>query len=396
MALKDDRYTYRVTWSEEDQEYLGRCAEFPSLSWLARTPEGALKGIRKVVADVVKDMQEQGEKVPMPIASRQYRGKFMVRVPPEVHRDLSLQAAEAGISLNRLVSSKLSGNISGCVVRAPQPLKKFGMENPLKGTCIRTKIISHYHKLSSDAFEIFQKDDLLLRISDVNEHSFFISCYKSDNDSSLESFYGKSNDIISYFLVSINVASLGNFSWDFQFVSTAPYILIDYDREKSAYLYNKPTPYSHKYNYLEINKQLVWRTMQLFLALGKEKDDSLKKEYIKGLYNFHNGFFDIDFANEAFSNFYKAFEFFCTKKILKTNKLSNEKTQLRSVLSDLGLRTELLEEFDILYKIRCGQAMHSQRGLKSIDKEDVAKLKVFLDSILHKYYQPLWQDAIKK
>ena len=29
MALKDDRYTYRVTWSEDDQEYVGLCAEFP-------------------------------------------------------------------------------------------------------------------------------------------------------------------------------------------------------------------------------------------------------------------------------------------------------------------------------------------------------------------------------
>lgn len=108
MALKNDRYTYRVTWSEEDKEYVGLCAEFPSLSWLARTPEAALKGIRKLVADVVRDMRENGEPVPDPIASRQYSGKFMVRVPPEVHRKLALQAAEAGVSLNRLASSKLA------------------------------------------------------------------------------------------------------------------------------------------------------------------------------------------------------------------------------------------------------------------------------------------------
>jgi len=97
-----------VTWSDEDKEYVGLCAEFPSLSWLARTPEAALKGIRKVVADVVKDMQESGDPIPDPIASRQYSGKFMVRVPPEVHRKLAVQAAEAGVSLNRLASSKLA------------------------------------------------------------------------------------------------------------------------------------------------------------------------------------------------------------------------------------------------------------------------------------------------
>ena len=108
MALKNDRYTYRVTWSEDDNEYVGLCAEFNSLSWLAKTPESALKGIRKVVSDVVKDMQDNGETIPEPISCKRYSGKFMVRVPPEVHRKIAIQAAENGVSLNRLVSSKLS------------------------------------------------------------------------------------------------------------------------------------------------------------------------------------------------------------------------------------------------------------------------------------------------
>ena len=108
MALKDDRYTYRVTWSEDDHEYVGLCAEFPGLSWLALTPEAALKGMRKVVAEVVEDMRENGEPIPEPIATREYSGNFVVRVPPDVHRNLAIKAAEAGVSLNRLASSKLS------------------------------------------------------------------------------------------------------------------------------------------------------------------------------------------------------------------------------------------------------------------------------------------------
>jgi predicted RNase H-like HicB family nuclease len=46
----DDHYTYGVAWSDEDKEYVGLCAEFPSLSWLAGTREEALQGIRSVVA----------------------------------------------------------------------------------------------------------------------------------------------------------------------------------------------------------------------------------------------------------------------------------------------------------------------------------------------------------
>ena len=108
MAHKHDKYTYRVTWSEDDAEYVGLCAEFPSLSWLARSPEAALRGIRKIVSEVTADMVNNGESVPEPIAIKLYSGKFMVRVPPDVHRQLAMQAAEAGVSLNRLASSKLS------------------------------------------------------------------------------------------------------------------------------------------------------------------------------------------------------------------------------------------------------------------------------------------------
>jgi len=108
MALKNDRYTYRVTWSEDDNENVGLCVEFPSLSWLSSAPEAALKGIRKLVSETVSDMKSNDEIVPEPIACRNYSGKFMVRVPPEVHRNLAIRAAESGISLNRIVSSKLS------------------------------------------------------------------------------------------------------------------------------------------------------------------------------------------------------------------------------------------------------------------------------------------------
>jgi predicted HicB family RNase H-like nuclease len=108
MSLMNDRYTYRITWSEDDQEFAGLCIEFPSLSWLARSPEAALKGIRRIVNEAVQDMESNGELPPAPISGKSYSGKFIVRIPPEVHRALAIKAAEEGISLNRLVSSKLT------------------------------------------------------------------------------------------------------------------------------------------------------------------------------------------------------------------------------------------------------------------------------------------------
>jgi predicted HicB family RNase H-like nuclease len=101
-------YTYRVTWSEDDGEHVALCAEFPSLSFLSDKPTNALQGLVKLVGEVVQDMEENGEAVPEPIAAKSYRGKFQVRIPPEQHRNLAIQAAEQGVSLNRYVSSKLA------------------------------------------------------------------------------------------------------------------------------------------------------------------------------------------------------------------------------------------------------------------------------------------------
>ena len=100
-------YTYRIVWSEEDSEFVGLCAEFPSLSWLDADQDAALAGMVSLVQQAVVDMEANGEPVPEPLSLQKYSGKFMVRTTPEVHRRLAAQAMESGVSLNRLVNSKL-------------------------------------------------------------------------------------------------------------------------------------------------------------------------------------------------------------------------------------------------------------------------------------------------
>lgn len=108
MTHNPEKYTYRVSWSEEDQEYVGLVAEFPSLSWLAAKQGEALNGITKLVADVIKDMIASKETPPEPLSLQTFSGKLLVRVPPEQHRELAIEAAEQGISMNRLISKKLA------------------------------------------------------------------------------------------------------------------------------------------------------------------------------------------------------------------------------------------------------------------------------------------------
>ncbi|GCL37762.1 MAG: toxin-antitoxin system HicB family antitoxin [Sphaerospermopsis sp.] len=102
-----DHYTYKITWSSEDQEFVGLCAEFPSLSYLHENRNLALEGITNLVKDIVLDMEANGEEIPEPIAEKTYSGKFQVRITPELHRKLAIEAAEENVSLNRYVSYKL-------------------------------------------------------------------------------------------------------------------------------------------------------------------------------------------------------------------------------------------------------------------------------------------------
>ncbi len=107
MSLAE-KYTYRMFWSEQDGEYVGLCAEMPSLSWLAKSDEEAFRGIKKVVRGVLADMAKKGETIPEPLGTKQYSGSFKVRIPPPLHRQLAIEAAEIGVSLNRVVSMKLA------------------------------------------------------------------------------------------------------------------------------------------------------------------------------------------------------------------------------------------------------------------------------------------------
>ena len=101
-------YTYRVFWSEDDEEFVGLCDEFPGLSWLDENQQAAFFGIIELVQTCISDLEANNESPPAPLTKKQYSGKFMVRIPPEQHRELAIQAAEQGVSLNRLASKKLS------------------------------------------------------------------------------------------------------------------------------------------------------------------------------------------------------------------------------------------------------------------------------------------------
>ncbi len=107
MAQYIEKYTYRIGWSEEDQAFIAKCLEFSSLAAHGDTAEAALQEIKLVVAESVKWLQEDGESIPEPFGLKKFKGHLTLRVPPEKHRELSIKAAEEGVSVNQFILARL-------------------------------------------------------------------------------------------------------------------------------------------------------------------------------------------------------------------------------------------------------------------------------------------------
>jgi len=102
-----DKYTYRIEWSEEDEAYIARCLEFPSLATHGESQDQALDELKTVVKESIEWLEEDREPIPEPFSLRKYKGNLTLRVPPQTHRLLAIRAAEEGVSINQFITSTL-------------------------------------------------------------------------------------------------------------------------------------------------------------------------------------------------------------------------------------------------------------------------------------------------
>lgn len=99
-------YTYRVWYSPEDEGYIATILEYPSLSNFGETSIEAIDGAVALLDDVLQDLSP--EEIKIPFGRKQYSGKILLRMTPQQHRNLSMEAAEQHISLNNLIVNRLS------------------------------------------------------------------------------------------------------------------------------------------------------------------------------------------------------------------------------------------------------------------------------------------------
>ena len=103
-----NHYTYRVQWDGASERFIASVAELPGTTFASESQLEAFVGIRTAADAEVRHLREAGEEIPTPLTERRYSGRLLLRIPPELHRRLTIEAAEQHVSLNRLISNRLA------------------------------------------------------------------------------------------------------------------------------------------------------------------------------------------------------------------------------------------------------------------------------------------------
>jgi predicted HicB family RNase H-like nuclease len=104
------KYAYHVSWSKEDDCFVAYCAEMPGVAAHGDDAASALKNVLEAAFCAVDVLKEDGQEPPLPLAG--YSGKFIVRVPPQLHRALDIEARSQRVSMNKLIAAKLGAEFA--------------------------------------------------------------------------------------------------------------------------------------------------------------------------------------------------------------------------------------------------------------------------------------------
>lgn len=234
-------------------------------------------------------------------------------------------------------------------------------------------------------------------VSDVKEKSFLLTVKnKSSKCTDIRHFIDFSHASISTFIIALNIACLGYFTWDWYGFLVPRYEVYNPIRQNKITILPLQMEYRKECfigNITEITEKEIRRTCKYFGVLIKDKKISkIREEYIKGILHLSLTFSDIDFRKEAFYNFYRCFENIVTNKVLQVKKLDKEVKNIEKAINKVGLGKILTKQFKSIYVIRSNQVMHAQKKQVNISLDDVYAIKLYLDALLFKVFNPILDD----
>jgi hypothetical protein len=259
-----------------------------------------------------------------------------------------------------------------------------------------TEVRSYSHILEKAAFAFLMREESLTRVRDVSQDRFQVEVIMTEEmKETNKDYFGYGFLVSSNFLMALNIAALGHFTW------TAGNRLFWHCEHigpsgKTEQILMQSQDISFPVEKMVLTEGEVRNSVIILGSLLRDPEQNFRREYLKGILHLNIGFGDLNFHREAFANFYRSFEYFMTSRVLKKKKLANEIKDLKEGMRLLGLPDEFCDEFTTLYKKRAEQVMHAQRAPEAIDAEDVLKIKVFTDYALNKYYRSKAQEWLEQ
>jgi antitoxin HicB len=101
-------YAIEVREDKEEGGYVVSIPALPGCVTQVEKWEEAQSSIEEVRKEWMTTAYEDGVEIPLPGTDREYSGKFVVRVPKFIHRELDARAGDEGVSLNTLLVSMIS------------------------------------------------------------------------------------------------------------------------------------------------------------------------------------------------------------------------------------------------------------------------------------------------
>ncbi|MGI6144099.1 MAG: toxin-antitoxin system HicB family antitoxin [bacterium] len=127
--MKERNYRMRVYPIDDGTDEVEWIAEFPDLPGCVGagdTPEEAVAMAFDAQKAWIATAMEEGRNIPAPsdIYGTEYSGKFTLRIPKTLHRELAIRAEEEGVSLNQYILYLISKGIGSDQVSAAKDSNK--------------------------------------------------------------------------------------------------------------------------------------------------------------------------------------------------------------------------------------------------------------------------------
>jgi predicted RNase H-like HicB family nuclease len=109
---------YPVTVHPDPESgFAAEIEELPGCMTQAEALDDVFKAIEDARQLWIKTAYDDGQDIPLPRDMEKYQGKFLVRIPRSLHRDLVRVAKREGVSLNQYVTSLLAAGVSTDIMR---------------------------------------------------------------------------------------------------------------------------------------------------------------------------------------------------------------------------------------------------------------------------------------